>query len=563
MKHWRQAAAGILAAVLCLSLLSGCGSENEDPGLSLSVCLGGPPVTLDPIRATEAQDMTVLTHLYENLMRIAPDSTGGTAVANGMAKSYDTDENSDGSVTYTFHLRSAKWSDGKEVTAQDFVYAWQRLANPASQAPNAQLLSVVKGFDQVQSTGDVSLLEVEAKNDSTFLVTLTGDCSWFLNDVCTAPATSPLREDVVQRLKTAALEANQQALADGGTATATWCSDYTKLVTNGPYEVESYNRDSLALRKNARYTGVAGTGPSGITLRYAETAEDAWALYQDGTVDFVSPLSREALEQAAESETWTAIPELDTYTLLFNTAADPFSDPAACKAFALSLDRTVLSGTAGVETWPATGLVPYGVPESEDSDFRTAGGELVSCDPEGYAENCAQAQALLDEAGYGAGYPFPETECLYVDQGQHRQVVTAMVSMWSQVLGVRITPKAVTEEELEAALLAGDYVLAAADIRGYANDAESFLTSWKSESPKNVVGYRNSAFDTLLTVIAGANNNTARRGCLHDAESLLLEDCPLTPLYFTGTDYELRQGLTGVCRDARGFFSFATTVELP
>ena len=67
---------------------------------------------------------------------------------------------------------------------------------------------------------------------------------------------------------------------------------------------------------------------------------------------------------------------------------------------------------------------------------------------------------------------------------------------------------------------------------------------------------------TLLTIIGRATDESARRGCLHDAEVLLMEDCPLTPLFFTGMDYTLRDGYTGVCRAARGFFSFATVAKL-
>lgn len=562
MKIWKRAAAAALAAALCLGLLSGCGQQSEESsGLALSVCLGRAPESLDPIRATEERDMTVLNHLYENLIKISADNSGGTTVTNGLAKSYDVESQDDGTVIYTFHLRNAKWSDGTAVKAQDFVYAWQRLADPATKSPHTSLLAIVKGYDEVQATGDPTALAVEARNDSTLVVTLISACQWFLTDVCTSPATVPLREDVVQSLKLAALEENQKVMEAGGVATATWCSDYTKLVTNGPYCVESYNNDSLTLRRNASYTGSVG-GPDSITFHYADTPEDGWALYQSETVDFVSPLPADQLEEEAQEESWEPVQTLTTYTLLFNTAAEAFSDQSVRQAFSLSLNRTALSQIGGVETRPATGLIPYGVPDSEDEDFRTHGGNLMDCNPENYAANCQNAAKLLDAAGYGADYRFSGVECLYVDRGTHATVVSAMAEMWSQALGVTITPKAVPEEEMEAALTSGEYTMAAVDFSGYANDAESFLAPWKSDSTRNIVGYYNSAFDTLLTIIGSAIDETARRGCLHDAEVLLLEDSPLSPLFFEGTDYTLREGLTGVCRDARGFFSFATVARL-
>ena len=86
------------------------------------------------------------------------------------------------------------------------------------------------------------------------------------------------------------------------------------------------------------------------------------------------------------------------------------------------------------------------------------------------------------------------------------------------------------------------------------NDAECFLKQWTSDQGSNVVGYANSAYDTLLSIIAKADDGTARMGCLHDAEVLLLDDAALAPLYTRHTGWTLRDTLTGACRDARGWF---------
>lgn len=174
---------------------------QQGGGAELSVCVDGGFSNLDPIYAQDISSQTVLVHLYENLMRVTADGSGGATVVNGMAKSVDTKENGDGTVTYTFHLRTAKWSDGQRVKAGDFVYAWQRLVDPASHSPYANLLSVVCGYQEARSEKDVSLLQISAPSDSVFEVTLNGNFDWFLREVCTSPATMPLRQDVVQRLK--------------------------------------------------------------------------------------------------------------------------------------------------------------------------------------------------------------------------------------------------------------------------------------------------------------------------------------------------------------------------
>ena len=200
MNRCKRIAVLVLSAVLSVSLLAGC-AGNDAEGMALSVSVGSRVSTLDPIYAEDLESQNILVHLYENLMRVAPDGNGGSVVLNGMAKDVDVDENVDGTVTYTFRLRGAKWSDGETVKAQDFVYAWQRLVNPASHAPYATLLSVVVGYQEARNSGDMSLLQVVAKNDTTLEVTLNGNYDWFLTEICTAPATAPLRQDVVKMLK--------------------------------------------------------------------------------------------------------------------------------------------------------------------------------------------------------------------------------------------------------------------------------------------------------------------------------------------------------------------------
>ena len=99
--------------------------------------------------------------------------------------------------------------------------------------------------------------------------------------------------------------------------------------------------------------------------------------------------------------------------------------------------------------------------------------------------------------------------------------------------------------------------MAGLELTAFGNDAECFLLDWESESKQNVVFYENTAYDTLMAIIATAPDGIARLGCLHDAEDLLLDDAPITPLYHSRTGWELREDLTGVIRDPRGFFSFA------
>ena len=553
MKSSRRMATLALCLALMLGILAGCGGEA--PGISLRVSMGPEADSYDPIRAETPEAETVLVHLYENLLRLTPDPSGGTALAPGVAKKYDVEENYDGTVTYTFRLRAAKWSDGQAVTAGDFVYAWQRLADPVTASPSASLLSAVAGYDEVRSSGDASKLQVSAPDDSTFVVTLLGKCDWFLEDVCTDSATMPLRQDNLQRLKEAAIQANLQTEEQGGTGTLNWASDPTKLVTNGPYTASRGEEGELILTASETYVGGV-SGPEELRFLFHETAEEAWETYEAGEADFLSPLPRAETEIRAE-EDWASVSLLCTTVLLFNTQGENFSDAESRKAFSLAIDRQALSDLTEEVSRPADGLVPYGVPDENGEDFRARGGDLLG--ESGTEEALTQARTLLEESSYAsASVP----RFVYEDTAENALLADALWRTWMKALRVRLERIPLSADELRETLAAGDYDLALTDLRGDARDAESFLAPWRGDSSGNLVGYENGAYDTLLKVIRSASDEKARQGCLHDAEALLLDDCPVAPLLFTASAWEARDGLVGILRDGRGFFSFAGAAEV-
>lgn len=570
MKNWKRRTAALLAAVLCLSLLGGCGGGEE--GMALTVCAGAAPESLDPIYATSAADQTILTHLYENLMQASADDSGAPMAVNGMAKSTESEINVDGTVTWTFRLRNAKWSDGEKVTADDFVYAWQRLADPERSSPYASLLSIVAGYQEARETGDMSLLQVTAENDSTLVVVLTGSYEWFLTQVCASTATLPLRRDLMEQWEpeetaeeaegeaAETVEAEAEAEAEPQEETAPWWSDPEALVTNGPYQVTGYTEgESLTAEVYEDYYGRL-TGPQTLTFCFADSVEQAWEWYQSGTVDFVGALPEEQLEARAADEAKPLSAELGTYAVVLNCAQDLFDEAEVRRALTLALDRSALAEIAGSNARAAEGLVSPGVPDSGGGTFREDGAVLNN-DPDDYPDACAQAAELLSQAGYDGGKGLGELEYLYVDQGSASAVAQALCQMWNQQLDLHVTARAVTEEKLAQALAEGTFTLAGVELRPVADDPECFLMPWVSEGAENIARYSNSAYDTLLSIIAAAQDSTARSGCLHDAEVLLLEDGVVAPLYTTVTGWELRETLTGLWRDGRGWFRFTGVVE--
>ena len=208
MKKMKKMLAVVLALVTVLTL-SACSEEEQ--ALQLTVSLPNQVTTLDPAMVTTETEKTVVYHLYENLMKLSADNEGGSQVVYGSATSYQYVTNLDGTQTWTFSLRgNATWADGKPVKAGDFVYAWQRLADPANDSPNAYVLDMVAGYDEARKSGDMTKLQVSAVDDWTLEVVLSHSYPNFAQTVCTHPATMPVRKDMTQAVDTALWKAGRR-----------------------------------------------------------------------------------------------------------------------------------------------------------------------------------------------------------------------------------------------------------------------------------------------------------------------------------------------------------------
>ncbi len=507
MKPTKRLLALLLA--LCMALtLAACG-EAEPEHMTVRAALVDAPHTLDPALAVTETEKTVDAQLFENLMKI---NTAG-ALTPAQAASYTYTDNMDGTETYTFTLRNdIYWSDGQKVTAGDFVYAWQRLVDPETNSPHASILNMVAGYADAVS-GDPAALQVWASDDRTLVVVIEGHCSYFLQVVCTAVSTMPVRASVTQ---TPEGEGDTADTADDTEPTQRpdWSLSSATLLTNGPYAVSSMTADGLNASAAKKYYDARRLGPDQLEFVYAANSADAMALYDSGDVDFVL--------DAGETEGAVEASSAVVKTVLVNQMATSLSE-----------------------------------------SVRQANGPAIDNDPEKYDQRCQQATELLRSAGYT-----PTTlehmntvTLLYENTAENAKVAQALQTVWREKLNIRIAVRAVAPEDMMTTLKSGEFSLALTSVNGDRNTALSYLNRFSSSQLENYGQYYSNAYDMLIRTAANSSSDEARDAYLADAETMLLDSGYVMPLYNETYTWLLRDTFTGLHTDGMGVYYFQNVVK--
>ena len=564
-----------LSGALVFGVLAGCGNGNEGStnstapqnsetannessgAFEISMSIASEPQTIDPALNSAVDGAIMINHMFEGLMRwedSGSETAGSDGTCNdaklgyGQAESYDKVVNEDGTVTYTFHLRDGiKWSDGKDVTAQDFVYSWQRLVTPATAADYSYMIdSVVNANAIMNGEMEPSELGVSAPDDKTFVVTITSDLPYF-TEICAFPATFPVREDVVSNPE--------------------WTYTPETYISNGAYKMTVRETNSqIVMEPNEYYYNVDKLGPQKITFKLMDDNNAQLNGFNTGELDFIETVPVDEVAGLLASGEMKVVDYLGTYYVCYQTQKAPFDDWRVRKAFTLAVDRnyivTEITQTGQVE---AGAYVPAGVYDAagvEGDDFRTVGGDYYDPTTDAYEANCEEARALLAEAGYPNGEGFPVVEYLYNTDDNHKAVAEALQNMWQTELGVTVT---LNNQEWATFLQTrkdGDYSIARNGWIADYNDPMSFLDMWLTGGGNNDAQYSNPDYDAKIQEAKATSDVATRMQLMHEAEDILLEqDWVVNPLYFYTQSYMLADGIEGMYYCPLGYFFFDTCTQ--
>ena len=358
----------------------------------LKVNLASEPAKIDPALNSSVDGACIDVNLFAGLYTYDADGN----LQPDLADHDNPYEVSDDGLVYTFHLQEGlKWSDGSDLTANDFVYAWKRAADPMTAADYAYMFESIAGYEDND-------LQVEAPDDLTLVVTLKAPCAYFL-DLAAFPAYLPVPQ------------AQVEAASDWETNPGSWASE-AGFVTNGAYTVSDWkHEESMTFKKNPNYYRADEVTIEEIDFMLSADDTAIYAAYQSGDLDFADTVPTNEIEAIKENEDFHVVDNLGTYYAAFNVNSPIFEGKtvdqaiAMRKAFALLIDRDYIIENIGqTEQKVATSYIPEGMADGNGGVFKenTDAYTYPVEDAVGYfpaewsEEGVEEARALLEYAGF-------------------------------------------------------------------------------------------------------------------------------------------------------------------
>ncbi len=500
----------ILLPLLCLFAAS-CGDRvrESDRAADAGILLignGSEPKGLDPQLQTGVPERRIINALMEGL--VSGDPTDDLTSRPGVAESWSAN---DDFTVWTFNLRdNARWTNGDPVTAQDFVYSWQRILSPELGAQYAEMLYVIENGEQFQKgeLKDFGKVGVKALDNRTLQVRLAGPTPHFLS-MLQHYSFFPVNPRVVEKF-------------GGMTDRQSSWSTLENFVGNGAFKLKTWDTNQLIeVVKNPDYWDADQVKLNAIRFYPIDNIGTEETMFRNGRLHVTEAVNPDKIPffREAMPEQLSITPYLGVYYYEVNVTRQPFDDPRVRRALALAIDKQLLVDkvTQGGQA-PATGFVPQGISGYQSSD-------RIQYDP-------ALARKLLAEAGYPGGKGFPKAEILINTSESHRKIAQAVQAMWRKVLNIDVgiynqdwkvylDSRTQLNYDIARAGWIGDYVY-----------PMTFLDLFTTGNGNNRTGWSNPRFDALIGQARVAKTENQRMALMQQSETLLLDDLPVIPIYW-------------------------------
>lgn len=524
----------MLASTMLIGSIGGCGSstkvssgtsgEKLDSVQEINTIMFN-PLTFDSDACYDGDSTTVLGAVEEGLTRISNDGTQDKIEPAG-AESWEV---SDDGLEYTFKLRDNKWSDGKDVVAQQYVDAVTRLLTASNSFQYAFFgFSIKNGKAFYDGKASADELGIKAVDDHTLKITLEKAEPYFLSKL-SYTVFKPIRLDVIEE------------------AGDSYGKDYTKLVYNGPFKIESYeSNNKMVLVKNDSFWDKDNVKLTKINMTDVKEFATQAQLFESKQLD-VTGSTQDYIEkwtEAAKEGKWQAatgeVPEV--WYMGFNQKTNGPSglmgNAKIRKAISLSIDREELTSSVYGRYTPGYGLVPKSV-EIGDKMYRDVAEEPLKSEAQEINGDSAKLQELFHEGLKELNKDTTNLKDItieYLTSGKSELDKQRQEWMKQQIenkLGINIK-----------VTVAGDFKLLTASqqnneyditMKGWSadyNDPMTFVDMFASDSDNNETGYSNKEYDEALATLDGINDNNKRLEIYEKLEKILIDDSGIAPLFY-------------------------------
>ncbi|MBB3381619.1 MULTISPECIES: peptide ABC transporter substrate-binding protein [Rhizobium] len=470
---------------------------------TLNIHNGGDPTSLDPQKISGDWENRIDGDIFEGLVTEDPKDNPIPGQAASWTISPDQ-------KVYTFKLRDGiKWSDGQPVTAQDFVFAFQRLMDPKTAAQYAYLQYTILNAEKINKgeIKDLTQLGVKAIDDKTLEITLENPTPYFLNALMHYTAY-PLPKHVVEAK-------GDQWVKIGN------------IVTNGPYKPTEWVPGShVSMVKSDQYYDAKDIKIDNVNYYTLEDQAAALKRYRAGEFDILTSFPADQFDWIQKNLPGQAhvVPFLGTYYYVLNSTKPPFNDKRVRQALSMAVNREVIgpkilgTGELPSYSWVPPGTANYGEPA------------YVSWKDEPYKQKVEEAKKLLKEAGFGPDHPL-KAQLRYNTNDNHKRIAVAIAAMWKP-LGVDIelynTETKVHYDEMQR----GEVQIGRAGWLADYNDPINFLNLLSTGVEMNYGRWSNKDYDALIKQGNEEIDLKKRAEIYKKAEQLALDDSAAIPIYY-------------------------------
>lgn len=514
------------------ALLAACGSSSSSSSSKpqkLAWTEAAELTTMDPSKATDRYDADQFNNVMEGLIRLSNNAKA----TPGMATSWK--ESKDGK-TWTFNLRKgAKWSNGDEVTANDFVYSWRRTVNPKTASEYAYLFSGVKNADQiVAGKKAVNTLGIKADGKYKLTVTLERRIPYFkllMGFYIFFPQNQKFVEKCGSKYGTAA----------------------KYVLSNGPFKMTGWTGSNLTwkLVKNNTYWDKKNVKLDQVSMSVQKTQSTSYNLYQSGKLDETN-LDAQQSKQLKGTTGWTVRKFASTKYLQYNIAKDKnLANANLRKAISLAINKKQLATTVGAANQAAVSFTAAGITDSStgkdfSSEVKTSATQAV----QGYDK--AKAKEYYKKALKELGKKSITIQLLGDDTDDAKKVTEFIQSALESTLGMKVEVTNVPFKTRLSRVSALKFDVVATGWTADFSDPISFLDLLSKGNAYNYGKWESTTYNKNVSLSKTTGSTVARWKAMVKADQALVEDQGVTPLYYTNEATLVKTKVKGVVFNGAG-----------